>query len=225
MRTPEQTRWHVVLPVKAPGASKTRLGGRDRSQLALAFATDTMAAVQGSPRVAALAVVTDDPQVAAIARAARADVVEEACDPQLRGFARLNSAIRQGVAGSRWDALPVAALTADLPALTAHEVTVALDAASEHTRAFVPDHLGVGTSMITAHRGDALDPHFGGHSADAHEVSGAVRLNLLLPGMRQDVDFPEDLREAQLLGCGPATRALLAQIEAGAAPGTLDTTP
>ncbi|WP_153505770.1 2-phospho-L-lactate guanylyltransferase [Cumulibacter manganitolerans] len=225
MRTPEPLQWHVVLPVKAHGSSKTRLGGRDRARLALAFAADTMAAVRASDGVAGLAVVTDDPEVAVIARDAGAVVVEESADPALRGFARLNAAVRQGIDDRGWRERPVAALTADLPALSPREVDAALLAAQRHARAFVPDHVGSGTSMITALHGALLDPRFGSASAAAHADSGAVRLELDLPGLRQDVDFPGDLREVELLGCGPSTRALLAQIEAGAATGHPDTTP
>lgn len=209
MRTPQATRWTVVLPVKRRTDSKTRLGGADRADLALAFATDTMAAVSACHAVGRLVVVTDDADVAQAARGVGASVVDERHEPGVRGFGRLNAAIRQGVRDAGLHDVPVAALTADLPALRPAELASALDAAGAHPRAFVADHSGTGTSMVTSRRGDLLDPHFGEESAAAHARSGAQALDLDAPGLRLDVDTPRDLEAARRLGCGPVTIRLL----------------
>jgi 2-phospho-L-lactate/phosphoenolpyruvate guanylyltransferase len=213
MTTRDPMRWHVVVPVKARSASKTRLApDRRRPQLALAFAIDTMDAVAACSVVQSLVVVTDDAEVAAAARGLGATVVGELDDPAVTGFARLNAALRYGVAQAHLDAVPTAALTADLPALQPDELTRALAAASAHRRAFVPDHEGSGTSMLTAVRGRALGPEFGIASASAHERSGAVRLDLVdVPGLRLDVDWQHDLLAVRRLRCGPATRRILAE--------------
>lgn len=211
MTTRDPMRWHVVVPVKARSASKTRLAPDERRpQLALAFAVDTMAAVSACPVVESLIVVTDDRHVSAAARAVGAMVVHELDDPAVTGFARLNAALRYGVAQAHVQTAAVAALTADLPALQPDELTRALAAASEHQRAFVPDHEGTGTSMLTALHGGALSPEFGLSSAAAHERAGAVRLDLSdVPGLRLDVDWQHDLLAVRELRCGPATRAVL----------------
>lgn len=204
-------RWHVVLPVKARSASKTRLAPDvRRPQLALAFAVDTMAAVAACGSVASLVVVTDDDEVAAAARAVAATVVAERDEEAVTGFARLNAALRHGVLRAGLQGAAVAALTADLPALQPDELDRALRIAAGHPRAFVPDHEGAGTSMLTALRGDRLGPQFGVASAAAHERSGAVRLELDdVPGLRLDVDWQRDLLAVRALRCGRATRAVL----------------
>lgn len=208
MTTYDSSRWNVVLPVKRPGSSKTRLGGPMREALARAFAEDTARAVLAC-ELARLVVVTDDDGVATFAAELGADVVREPATMPARGIDRLNAALRLGVRQAGLAELPVVALTADLPALRPRELTAALEEAARHRRAFVPDHDGLGTSMLAVLRGAELDPRFGPGSAHEHESSGAVRLALDLPGLRQDVDLPADLRAAALLGCGPATTAVL----------------
>lgn len=211
MTTRDPLRWHVVVPVKARAASKTRLAPDERRpQLALAFAVDTMDAVAACPLVDSLVVVTDDADVTAAAVAVGAVVVPELDDPAVTGFARLNAAIRYGVEQANLGDARVAALTADLPALQPEELARALTAAGAHPRAFVPDHEASGTSMLTALRGAALAPEFGIASAAAHEKSGAIRLALSdVPGLRLDVDWQHDLIAVRKLRCGPATRAVL----------------
>lgn len=211
MTTHDPMRWHVVVPVKARSASKTRLAPDERRpQLALAFAIDTMTAVRACPVVDSLVVVTDDADVVDAARRLGARVVEEVDDPGVTGFDRLNAALRRGVTQARLGARAVAALTADLPALQPDELARALSAAGAHPRAFVPDHEGVGTSMLTALHGARLSPEFGIASASAHERSGAVRLDLQdVPGLRLDVDWQHDLLALRSLCCGPATQAVL----------------
>ncbi|WP_208378849.1 2-phospho-L-lactate guanylyltransferase [Cumulibacter soli] len=211
MTTHEAIRWHVVVPVKARSASKTRLSpDARRAQLALAFALDTFHAVLGCASVASLIVVTDDDDVRIRARELGARVISELDDPQVRGFDRLNAALRYGVEQTGINAAPTAALTADLPALRPAELERALRAAAAHQRAFVPDHEGTGTSMLTALRGADLAPQFGIASAEAHRNSGAAELNLTdVPGLRLDVDWQHDLQAVRRLGCGAATSAIL----------------
>ncbi|WP_106848110.1 2-phospho-L-lactate guanylyltransferase [Blastococcus sp. Marseille-P5729] len=209
MTTPDQPRWQVILPVKRAAASKTRLAGLDRARLAVAFASDTLRAVVACPLVAGTVVVTEDEQVREIALGSGAHVIEEQHDGAPRGFARLNAAIVLGIERAGLAAEPVAALTADLPALRPDELARTLLQAGQHRRSFVPDHAGTGTAFVAALRGADLAPSFGVDSAATHQRSGAVRLELDEPGLRQDVDLPADLGSAQLLGCGPATTRLL----------------
>jgi 2-phospho-L-lactate guanylyltransferase (CobY/MobA/RfbA family) len=49
-----------------------------------------------------------------------------------------------------------------------------------------------------------------GGSAARHRDSGAVELTGAWPGLRCDIDTPEDLAEARRLGVGPATSAAVA---------------
>jgi 2-phospho-L-lactate guanylyltransferase len=110
----------------------------------------------------------------------------------------------------------LAALTADLPALRAEELTEALRRAEEaaHSlgprvlaRSFVADAAGTGTVLLAAPPGAVLEPRFGGNSAAAHVASGALPLAGAWPGLRRDVDTPADLAQALELGAGPRTVA------------------
>jgi 2-phospho-L-lactate/phosphoenolpyruvate guanylyltransferase len=201
-------RWSVVVPVKRLPAAKTRLYDRRRAPaehaaLALALATDTVAAAAGCPSVARVIVVTDDPDAAAAIRRLGAIVTGDEPD------AGLNPALAHGADRARRLAAGdgVAVLAADLPALRGTELAAALRAAAGQPRAFVSDADGTGTTLLTARPGVPLDPRFGPRSREAHQRSGAVELSGLWPSLRRDVDTAEDLSAAAALGLGAATRA------------------
>ena len=61
-----------------------------------------------------------------------------------------------------------------------------------------------GTSALFAF-GVALDPQFGPDSAQHHRHSGAIELTGAWPGLRCDIDTPDDLLVARRLGVGAAT--------------------
>jgi 2-phospho-L-lactate guanylyltransferase len=204
--------WVVVLPVKHARHGKRRLHGHplrstaaERSALARAIATDALAAVRSCAVVRALVVVTGDPVVARLARAAGDEVLSG--DDQ-----GLDAAVQAGLAraAERWPRLACAVLLADVPALRPEQLERALQAAAMHPRSFVPDLEGGGTVLLAARPGVQARPAFGAGSAARHERLGAVRLDLDLPGLRRDVDTLDDLRGAVALGVGPATRAVLA---------------
>ena len=205
-------RWGVVVPVKRLAVAKTRLGAYGdalRQSLALAFASDVVAAAQACSLVAAVLVVTDDERARAALVAQGVRVVPD--DPD----AGLNPALDHGADLLRITAgtSAVATVSSDLPSLQAADLEAALAAVPAATRGFVPDAAGTGTTLLAAGAGARLLPAYGPGSAGRHARSGAVRL----PGtdaLRRDVDTPEDLRAAVLLGVGPHTRALLAQLAA-----------
>lgn len=206
--------WTVVMPVKVLGQAKSRLAvlaGPRRPELALALASDTVAAIGKCPEVARVLVITSDAEAAA-GLADLGAFVEP--DTPSRG---LNDALAHGAAAAarRWPGGGIAALTADLPALRPEELGAALVAASGLAggASFVADAAGVGTTMYAvAPRGD-FTPRFGGSSRARHAASGARELALEgVPGLRQDVDTPEDLRAAVALGAGPRTTTLAAEL-------------
>jgi 2-phospho-L-lactate/phosphoenolpyruvate guanylyltransferase len=228
----------LVVPIKELRHAKSRLVGVSaglgrgpaqaataHTDLALALAADTLAAVLASA-VRRVAVVTADPRAAALVRdghgtddgcASRAVVVD---DPA----AGLNAAVRAGVERLvRRDAVrpgtkpaPVAALLGDLPALRPAELDAALARAAAvlddgAPAAFVADHTGEGTTLLVLGRpgegAPPFGPRFGPCSAQAHAAAGAVALSGDWPGLRHDVDVPADLEQVRALGAGPATRA------------------
>lgn len=207
----DATRWCLVLPVKRLDEAKSRLGppydGRRRA-LALAFALDTAAAALACPLVAAVQVVTDEPEAAAALRAVGADVTGD--DPG----AGLNPALTHGaaLAERRHPGTAVGTLAADLPALRAAELAVALVDASACDRAFVRDALGSGTTLLLARKAALLRPSFGRGSAERHASEGAQEIAAdRLPSLRQDVDTAADLDAALVLGVGGWTAQALAE--------------
>jgi len=203
--------WSLVVPVKVLARAKSRLvglAGEDRAALVLAMAADTVAAALASPSVAAVIVVSDDQAVRRELASIGAVVVAD------QPGAGLNSALMFGAehAAARWPARGRAALTADLPAMTAAELSGALTAASTATQAFVPDSAGSGTTLYTAGPGVAFRPRFGALSRAEHLRAGATELALPeISGLRQDVDTLDDLRIAASIGLGRRTAGILAE--------------
>jgi 2-phospho-L-lactate guanylyltransferase len=206
--------WAVVLPVKGLGTAKSRLRGAltgvPHERLALALAQDTVAAAVACEAVATVVVVTDDPTAATALRAVGARVVPDRPD------AGLNAALTHGAQLAAGATRPVAALTADLPALRPAELAGALRAAAASGgRAYVADAAGTGTTLLAAAAGVPLDPRFGPGSAAAHTRSGARPLPDAGPTLRRDVDTMRDLAAAAALGLGAYTSAVLGRYGAG----------
>lgn len=201
--------WAVVIPVKRLAVAKSRLAdyaGARRGDLALAFAADTLAAALACPAVVGIVVVTDEEAVADLALSMGCMPIADEPD------AGLNTALAHGaaVALRRWPGNPVAALSADLPALRPDELGTALRAARHFQLAFVADTGGDGTTLLAAGTGSAFVPRFGPGSAAAHRLGGAAELTTLdVPSLRRDVDTPADLRDAVILGVGPRTSSVL----------------
>lgn len=192
----------VIIAVKRLREAKSRLtplfGAAERERVVLAMLIDTITAARAVDGVDSITVVTPDAVAAAAARDLGAAVVDDPTpadhpDP-------LNNAIR---------AADVAVLQGDLPSLRAREFGAALSAARGHPRSFVADRSGTGTCALFCF-GAPLVPLFGPDSAQRHRAEGAVELTGDWPGLRCDIDTPEDLAEARLLGVGPATADALA---------------
>lgn len=211
---PETTRpvtltWSLVIPVKVLAQAKSRLtglAGRRRAEFALAMAADTVSAAVRADAVAAVLVVTDDPDVTHIAASLGAVVLADTPG------AGLNEAFRHGAAysGDRWPDRGRAGLAGDLPAVRPAELTAALAAAARLGTAFVPDADGTGTTLYAAVPGARFSPQFGPASRDRHLATGAVEIGTGLPGLRRDVDTIDDLRDAAKIGLGPRTAQLVA---------------
>ena len=230
--------WTVLLPVKVLARAKSRLAafaGDRRGDLALALASDTVTAALSCPEVARVVVITSDPVAGPLLAALGAVVVAD--EPADRSGGRaapgtlngppglpdmgvqdlLNAALRHGaaVAARRWPGTGLAALTADLPALSPAELATALRAAGAAAggAAFMPDAAGVGTTLYAVPPGGEFLPLFGGASRARHAGAGATELALPgLTGLRRDVDTPDDLRAALALGVGSFTKAVAADL-------------
>jgi 2-phospho-L-lactate/phosphoenolpyruvate guanylyltransferase len=207
--------WSVLMPVKVLAQAKSRLAeltGPRRAEFALALACDTVTAVLGSikPGPAARVIVITDDQIASVALAALGALIIPD-EPR----AGLNAALRHGAgyAAARWPRSGTAALSADLPALRPAELGRALRAAAAWPTAFVADAAGDGTTLYAAGPGTAFRPAFGLASRARHAAGGAAELTLDgIPGLRRDVDTPDDLRGAAGLGLGPHSAPLAAEL-------------
>ena len=206
---PEPKSWAVVVPVKRLGIAKTRLavGPALRHELALAMALDTVSACLEAPSVAEVLVVTDDHRAAKQMQSLGARVVADVPD------AGLNPALVHGVqflASLHPDA-GVAAVSSDLPALSAPAVEAVLALAAAVDLACVSDAAGTGTTVLAARSASSFRPSFGASSLRRHTDAGAVDFSAAAdPGVRRDVDTIEDLAGAIALGCGAETTTLLA---------------
>lgn len=210
----------IVLAVKALDAAKSRLAqavpsDEHRRLLVAAMLADTLAAVaEAAP--AGFLVVSPDPAVHALAVEFGGVGYDEPAP--IAGLSPLNAALRAGIAASGTDVDVVAALQADLAALDAPTLCGALSAAATAiddggAAAFVADRTGEGTALLVVRADRPLTPRFGPGSAAAHRDAGAVELDpahAKWPRLRTDVDTPDDLAAAQLLGLGPRSLDTLA---------------
>lgn len=208
-----------MIPVKALPSAKSRLAATVpdpaiHAALVRAIRADTVAAAVRAPGVARVVIVADAPPDPATAADAGevSDGVADSVQVIVQTEPGLNAGLRAGArfATQHWPADAVAALMADLPALTPTDLGAALVAAATLDAAFVADSSGTGTTLLTAAPGTPLAPSFGAGSARRHgrhatSVVGA-------PGLRQDVDTEADLFRALELGVGPRTRAAAAAV-------------
>ncbi|OMC33839.1 2-phospho-L-lactate guanylyltransferase [Mycobacterium sp. GA-1841] len=197
----------LVIAVKRLSAAKTRLAPifspATREAVVLAMLVDTITAASA---IAPVTVVTPDDTAADAARELGAAVL---VDPTPTGHQDpLNNAISTAESELRAAAPNIVVLQGDLPALQPQELAEALALARGHRRSFVGDRHGTGTSALFAF-GAPLAPHFGSDSAARHRHSGAIELTGAWPGLRCDIDTPDDLQTARRLGVGPATARTL----------------
>ena len=196
----------LILAVKRLAAAKTRLApmfsAPTREKVVLAMLVDTLTAAARVSSVRRITVVTPDDVAAAAAAELGAEVLS---DPTPDGHPDpLNNAIAAAERVLSKSASNIVVLQGDLPALQTQELTEAIAAARQHERSFVADGLGTGTAALCAF-GTALGPQFGPNSAARHRHSGAIELTGAWPGLRCDIDTPDDLVVARRLGGGPAT--------------------
>lgn len=202
----------LIIAAKRLGVAKSRLSALfspdEREHVVLAMLMDTIAAAQAAPEVDSITVVTSDPAVAAAVGDVGAAVV---ADPTPAGHPDpLNNAILTAWGQVSQLTPNIAVLQGDLPALRAAELSAAVASAALRPRSFVADRHGTGTSALFSFE-VPLNPLFGSDSALRHRDSGALELIGEWPGLRCDIDTPEDLAEARLLGVGAATADAVAR--------------
>jgi 2-phospho-L-lactate guanylyltransferase len=186
----------ILIPVKGLTESKLRLAGvlgpAQRGRLALSMFADVLLAATGWPL---RMVVTSDPDVASVARAAGWSVAD---DPG----SGLNDAVAAGTAAAaRAGATALLVVPSDVPLVTRQELEALFATDADVVVARSDDG---GTSGLLRRPPGAITARFGPNSAGAHTGaagSAALRVeSLRLPGLALDVDDAEDLR--RLAGSG-----------------------
>ncbi|MCV7087961.1 2-phospho-L-lactate guanylyltransferase [Mycolicibacter hiberniae] len=206
----------VIIAVKRLSVAKTRLApafpAPVREAVALAMLADTITAALDARGLDHITVVTPDEAAAATATELGAEVLQ---DPTPEGHGDpLNNALAAAAAKVAASVPNIVVLQGDLPALQSYELDEAITAARAHQRSFVADRQGMGTVALFAF-GAPLEPRFGRDSSKRHRQSGALELTGAWPGLRCDIDTPEDLAVARRLGVGTATARALAHAKTG----------
>ena len=176
----------ALVPVRAGG--KTRLDVPDRALLAEAFLADVRSALEDATQVGEV-IVLDTP----------GGLVEAIAEGGQRAATRAPGA-------------PVVVVPADLPTLTSEALDPLLQRARRYPSAWVRDHRGDGTTLLTARNPREIPARYGPQSAAAH-ASVATELRDADLRARLDDDTLADLHRAVDLGVGPATARVV-----GAAP-------
>lgn len=189
----------AVVPVKDLQDSKRRLSPflspGQRREIVLAMLRDVLTAIQGSPHIAGIVLVTRDSDVAAIARRFGARVLAEWNN---RGY---NEAVTLGA--EMLCAEKVASmltLPADLPLLESAELEVLIraHAPSRPSVTLAPARDRLGSNALLCSPPTALPFQFGENSFFAH-LRAARELGIEpavveRPGLGLDIDTPADLR-------------------------------
>lgn len=176
-----------VALVPARSGGKTRLEVPDRALLARAFLCDVRAALEQATHVGQV-IVLDTP-------------------------GGLVEAIAEGgqLAATRAPGAPIVVVPADLPALTGEALDPLLERARPYPSAWVRDHRGTGTTLLTARDPRDIPARYGPQSATAH-ASVATELRNADLRARLDVDTLADLHRAVDLGVGPATARVVREL-------------
>ncbi len=204
----------AIVPVKALASSKSRLiPALDRAsveRLSIAMLQDVIDALVSVAALDRVAVVTPDPEVAAIVRATRAEVL-------LRDVVGLNASIDDAsatLAPGPDDATLV--VLGDVAGARSDELAKLIDACAPRGVALAPSSDG-GTSALVRRPADVIAAGFGANSAAVHQGlasrAGVPFCEVALPSLAIDIDEREDLVNfARCASAGTRTRALLAEL-------------
>lgn len=192
------TTW-ALLPVKTPERAKTRLASvlrpQECAELSRAMLLDVLAAMQSSSRITHVAVLTSDPEVAALAEQLGLAVIPDEADQSL--CESMNSAARYIAAQG---AATLLIIPGDIPTVTADDIDQLIERhceAHESGLSVCPAIRDGGTNALVCSPPDALPFQFGNDSARrhidlAHERGLGAERTPMQPFFR-DIDTPEDL--------------------------------
>lgn len=205
-----RSQWCVIVPVSASAVAKSRLSdlGEVRTALARAFTQDVLSAATSAATVSRVLLVSDGSLLSDSAD------TPPAVTAVVTGNGDLNAAI--AVAEHRARAMGyqrIAVLVADIACVRSSDIDEVLGQARTVPRAYVVDHRGRGTTVLTT-TGPALAPAFGVSSAHRHRASGAVALEVSAR-VSFDIDEPADITLALMYGVGEASSRALRSVPDG----------
>lgn len=200
----------ALVPLRKPGAGKTRLGGglspQERAELAAAMLADVAAALRSAP-LDRVVVAATGPAAAASAGALGLEIL---LDPP--GDGGLDTAVD---AASRHLATAGSLLVvaADLPRLRSGDITAVLDRPEP---VVVAPTLDGGTAALLRRPPRAIPSAYGAGSAARHLAlaaeAGLAAATIDRAGLRHDVDTWADLRGLVHGDVGAATASFLERI-------------
>jgi 2-phospho-L-lactate guanylyltransferase len=184
----------ALLPVKQVNRSKTRLQSVLRPQecalLSRAMFMDVLAAMEAADSIDRIAVLTNDAQVADLARRSGHTVIEDTDEELCAG---LDAAARQirNEGGER-----VLIMPGDIPTVTATDIDGLM---ARHTDglSLCPAIRDGGTNAMVCTPPDAIPFQFGPDSANRHleaaQAAGLPHERMATAAFFRDIDLPEDL--------------------------------
>ena len=191
----------ALLPVKRGEYAKERLAGAltatERRALCRAMLEDLLLVLCNHPLLEGVAVVSDDPDMQALAKRLSALVLEESSLHACGLNTVVQAAVREMAHSGISDAMVV---HGDLPLLNASEVTnlVTIHAAlGASAITLAPDRRGVGTNCILYSQSPDFRFTYGTDSFQKHcdqvLTSGMPWAIGQYPGTACDIDYPDDL--------------------------------
>lgn len=205
----------AVVPIKRLSKGKSRLAShleRDQlERLCLAMLNDIVAALEATPSIDRVAVVTPDPEVAAAAEEAGAIAL-------LRDDPGLNASIDGAIEELSKADESALTILGDVAGALPEDLERLYDAVREHdaAAALAPARDG-GTAALLRKPARVIASRFGPQSADAHrddaQARGVLCVDVPLPSLEIDLDRPQDIDDflARAAG-GPETRRVLAAL-------------
>lgn len=189
----------ALVPIKRFAVAKSRLEGvltrAECTTLAAHMARDVLRALGAAPDITGIAILTNEPDLAALSEAATARLIPEAADGDY--CATLGAAAAElGRAGARH----LLVLPADLPTLSAGDIQgllAAHTAAPPHQVTICSATRDGGTNALVLTPPTALPFLFGPDSARRHLLAatsrGLAARQLELPAFARDIDTPDDV--------------------------------
>ena len=189
----------AVLPAKDMADAKQRLADAlsapERRLLFRTMYEDVLTAMAGVTALDGLAVVTRDPEAAAVAEAHGARVIPEAENEGQTAAVEKGAKVlaAEGVQG-------ILTVPGDAPLITVDEIEAVLSAhQGSPAMTIVPAHDRRGSNCIALSPPDLMPFSFGNDSFRPHlaaaRAAGVEPLIVELPGIGLDIDTPDDLRQ------------------------------